>query len=145
MVHQLSNKKRVHTQIATSDCGSRFRLPAEKPVASVSKPPSSSHDGISWQFIQQTVKVPHYKVGPEPIVTNGNSWGPYKWPKIHGFHWGEFTLLAHLVDLEQQNPPVIWFRIQNTWSSLSSTSTTHPSRPLRWTGPENAEPPSEHF
>ena len=25
-----------------------------------------------------------HEVGPEPIVINGVTWGPYKWPKING-------------------------------------------------------------
>ncbi len=25
--------------------------------------------------------------------SRGVTWGPYKWPKINGFHWGEITLL----------------------------------------------------
>ena len=28
---------------------------------------------------------------PEPIVINGVTWTPYKWPKIDGFHWGEIS------------------------------------------------------
>ena len=30
---------------------------------------------------------------PSPVVINGVTWDPYKWPKINGFHWGYFTLL----------------------------------------------------
>ena len=35
----------------------------------------------------------HWSTGPQPIVINGVTWGPYKWPQINGFHWGEITLL----------------------------------------------------
>ena len=147
MVHPLSNKKRVHTQIATSDCGSPFRLPA---VNTRSLRVEATVLLARWHLLAvysaKPWEVPHYKVGPEPIATNENSWGPYKWPKIRGFHWGEFTLLAHLVDLEQtKNPPVIYSEYRTHDHLSHQLVRLILPDPCDGLAPKNAEPPSEHF
>ena len=43
---------------------------------------------VGW-LIEEELKKPSsfYKVGPEPIVINGATWGPYKWPYKLGM-WG---------------------------------------------------------
>ncbi len=49
---------------------------------------------ISWYafFSKNTWKNSiYYKVGPYDPVISGVIYKPYKWPKIHGFAWGEKT------------------------------------------------------
>ena len=53
-------------------------------------------DHFGGKFILQTTPGQHSnffssKWAPEPIVVRGVTWGPYKWPKINRFAWGDFT------------------------------------------------------
>ena len=44
-------------------------------------------DGGGGKFLK-VYRLKTAKVGPERIVANGVTWGPYKWPKITGGNWG---------------------------------------------------------
>ena len=39
--------------------------------------------GVRIEWIS-TTNLKAHEVGPEPIVINGVTWGPYKWPRING-------------------------------------------------------------
>ena len=67
---------------------------------SMAQPQRPKGGDLYAAMINQYMRVAPFtfhKVGVyEPIVINGLI-NPYKWPKLHGFSWGYFTLLIGVI------------------------------------------------
>lgn len=60
-------------------------------------------------------------------------WGPYEWPKLHGFSWGYFTLVIGVIAPAGDPRGISWIypapRIPVTTGSVTHVSLGNPNHP----------------
>ena len=87
--------------------------------------PLGAHPPRRWLFGRSPWFISTQKMGPEPIVINGGTWGPYKWP--YKCVTGVITLLIGVITqfITGRGPPCRW------WSQIFCVFTLfHPFLPF---------------